>query len=212
MSIDRSPRGDILIVDDNPTNLEILVKFLSRQGFEVLVAMDGEGAIEQISHSRPDLILLDVMMPGIDGFETCRRLKLNKETADIPVIFMTALTETEDKVKGFSVGAVDYVTKPIHHEEVLARIATHLTIRSLQRRLEEANKTLEQRVDERTGELRTAMMEVERLRARLQAENTYLQEEIKIHHNFEEIISRGRALRKVLRQVEQVAPTEGDGY
>ena len=130
----------ILIVDDTPTNLEILVDFFAGQGFEVFVAMDGESALEQISHARPDLILLDVMMPGIDGFETCRRLKANSEMADIPVIFMTALTETVDKVRGFTVGAVDYVTKPIQHEEVLARVTTHLKLRRLQQHLEEKER------------------------------------------------------------------------
>ena len=132
--------GAILIVDDTPTNLEILVDFFAGQGFEVFVAMDGESALEQISHARPDLILLDVMMPGIDGFETCRRLKANSEMADIPVIFMTALTETVDKVRGFTVGAVDYVTKPIQHEEVLARVTTHLKLRRLQQHLEEKER------------------------------------------------------------------------
>ena len=135
MSEEQNKPGAVLIVDDTPTNLEILVDFFSEQGFDVFVAMDGESAIEQLAHACPDLILLDVMMPGIDGFETCRRLKANEETADIPVIFMTALTDTMDKVKGFSVGAVDYVTKPIQHEEVLARVTTHIKLRRLQQYL-----------------------------------------------------------------------------
>ena len=143
MSIDHERPGAILIVDDTPTNLEILVDFFATQKFEVFVAMDGQSAIEQIPHARPDLILLDVMMPGIDGFETCRQLKANKETADIPVIFMTALSDTVDKVTGFSVGAVDYVTKPIQHEEVLARVTTHLKLRRLQQHLEEKEKETE---------------------------------------------------------------------
>jgi len=137
---ERIKPGAILIVDDTPTNLEILVDFFSEQGFDVFVAMDGESAIEQIDHARPDLILLDVMMPGIDGFETCRRLKEKNETADIPIIFMTALTETVDKVKGFTAGAVDYVTKPIQHEEVLARVTTHIKLRRLQQHLEEKER------------------------------------------------------------------------
>lgn len=198
----------ILIVDDTPTNLEILVKVFDEEGFEVRVATDGEGALNQISHAHPDLILLDVMMPGIDGFETCRRLKANQDTKDIPVIFMTALADTIDKVKGFEVGAVDYVTKPIQHKEVLARVTTHLTLRTLQRSLQHANETLERRVEERTTELQQALHEVEKLKARLQAENTYLREEIHIQHNFEDIITRGNVLKKVLKQVEQVAPTD----
>ena len=140
MKEEQNKPGSLLIVDDTPTNLEILVDFFSEQGFDVFVAMDGESAIEQIAHARPELILLDVMMPGIDGFETCRRLKANEETADIPIIFMTALTDTVDKVRGFSAGAVDYVTKPIQHEEVLARVTTHLKLRRLQQHLEEKER------------------------------------------------------------------------
>ena len=139
----------LLIVDDTPTNLEILVDYFADSGFEVYIAGTGEQALTQMNEVRPDLILLDVMMPGIDGFETCRRLKANLETKEIPVIFMTALSETVDIVKGLTVGAVDYVTKPIKQEEVLARVNTHLTIRQLQQRLEENNKSLEQEIVER---------------------------------------------------------------
>ena len=145
MSTDTAKKGAILIVDDTPTNLEVLVDYFADNHFNLFVATDGESALEQVNHARPDIILLDVKMPGIDGFETCRRLKSNKETEDIPVIFMTALTDTVDKVKGFTLGAVDYVTKPIQHEEVLARVTTHLTLRTLQRRLQGANETLEQK-------------------------------------------------------------------
>ncbi len=133
----------IYIVDDTPTNLQILADYLIERGYEVFVAVDGASAIEQITDSLPDLILLDVMMPGIDGFETCRRLKSMASTKDIPVIFMTALSETIDKVRGFAVGAVDYVTKPIQHEEVLVRITTHLSLRQLQQELEEKHSALQ---------------------------------------------------------------------
>lgn len=155
-------KGVILIVDDIPTNLEILLEVLSAQGFEVLVATDGESAIEQVEYARPDIVLLDVMMPGIDGFETCQRLKANEDTASIPVIFMTALNDTVDKVKGFEIGAVDYITKPLQHEEVVARVHTHLTIGKLQRELQKANDVLEQRVAERTRELAEEVAERER--------------------------------------------------
>ena len=208
MSGENPKKGSILLVDDTTANLEILVAFFTKQGFAVSVAVDGESALEQLKQDKPDLILLDVMMPGIDGFETCRRLKAEKETAEIPVIFMTALSETMDKVKGFSLGAVDYVTKPIQHEEVLARVNTHLTLRSLQRALEGTNEQLEQRVAERTSELRSALSEVEQLKSRLHDENVYLQEEIKLSHNFGEIISQSQAMRKILHQVEQVAKTD----
>ena len=157
--------GTILIVDDTPTNLAILVDYLAERGFDIAVAMDGLSAIEQISDTRPDLILLDVRMPGIDGFETCRRLKARKDTSHLPVIFMTALSDTEDKVKGFQAGAVDYVTKPIQQEEVLARVTTHLTLRRLQVSLEESNARLQQEIFEReraANALRAANDQLER--------------------------------------------------
>ncbi|MBI3546759.1 MAG: response regulator transcription factor [Gammaproteobacteria bacterium] len=118
--------GTILIVDDTPANLAFLSDALDQVGYKVLVAMDGYSAINQLKLIMPDLILLDVLMPGIDGFETCRRLKNNDDTRTIPIIFMTALDGTADIVKGFDVGAIDYVTKPICNEEVLARVATRL--------------------------------------------------------------------------------------
>jgi signal transduction histidine kinase len=127
----------ILIVDDTPANLGVLVETLGVAGYQLMVAEDGEEALAQTAQTQPDLILMDVMMPGIDGFETCRRLKARPETRDIPVLFMTALTETTEKVKAFAAGAVDYIAKPIEHEEALARIHTHLAIRRLQRELHE---------------------------------------------------------------------------
>jgi adenylate cyclase len=142
-------KGVIVIVDDKPTNLGVLFDFLTDSGFKVLVAQDGESAIQKVEYAHPDLILLDVMMPGIDGFETCRRLKENESTQDIPVIFMTALSDTAAKVKGFSLGAVDYVTKPVQQEEVKARVTTHLTIRNLQKRLQAQNLHLQQEIRER---------------------------------------------------------------
>lgn len=127
----------ILIVDDTPANLSVLVDTLSEAGYQLMVAEDGEDALAQTTHTKPDLILLDVMMPGLDGFETCGRLKTAAATRDIPVIFMTALNETAEKVRAFNAGAVDYITKPIQHEEALARISTHLTIRRLRGKLEQ---------------------------------------------------------------------------
>jgi len=127
----------ILIVDDTPANLGVLVETLGGAGYRLMVAEDGEEALAQTVQTQPDLILLDVMMPGIDGFETCRRLKARPKTRDIPVLFMTALHETADKVKAFAAGGVDYITKPIEHEEALARVRTHLTLRRLRRELED---------------------------------------------------------------------------
>ncbi|MGL5063178.1 MAG: hybrid sensor histidine kinase/response regulator [Microcoleus sp.] len=142
-------QGVILIVDDNPNNLSFLFEFLSELGFKVLVARTGESAIKKVEYSPPDLILLDVIMPEVDGFETCRRLKANSAAKEIPVIFMTALNSTEDKVKAFSVGAVDYVTKPIQNEEVLARVKAHLSINRLTRKLQEQNIQLQQEIADR---------------------------------------------------------------
>lgn len=149
MNAENTDTGIILLVDDNPTNLGVLFESLSDSGFKLLVAQDGESAIEQVSFALPDIILLDVMMPGIDGFETCRRLKANKKTQGIPVIFMTALAETVDKVKGFSVGAVDYITKPFQPEEVLARVRCHLAVQNLQKQLHEKNRQLQQEISDR---------------------------------------------------------------
>ena len=134
----------ILIVDDTPANLGVLVETLGGAGYQLMVAEDGEEALAQTEQTQPDLILLDVMMPGIDGFETCRRLKARPATRDVPVLFMTALNETADKVKAFAAGGVDYITKPIEHEEAMARVRTHLTLRRLRAELQ-AQLTLKER-------------------------------------------------------------------
>jgi C4-dicarboxylate-specific signal transduction histidine kinase len=144
----------VLIVDDNPTNLGVLADYLETSGLEVLAAQDGEDGLEKAQLAQPDLILLDVLLPGIDGFETCRRLKADETTKDIPVIFMTVLTGTEHKLKGFQVGGADYVTKPFQQEEVLARVTTHL-------RLRELAEQLEQKVEERTRELTATNLQLE---------------------------------------------------
>ena len=136
----------ILIVDDNVNNLDVLSETLTRAGFQISVAIDGESAIEQVQYHKPELILLDVMMPGIDGFETCQRLKADSATSDIPIIFMTALSETNKKVKGFSLGAVDYITKPFQQEEILARVRVQLQVSNLSRTMEEQNRILKQEI------------------------------------------------------------------
>ncbi|MEH2466631.1 hybrid sensor histidine kinase/response regulator [Nostoc sp.] len=138
-------RGVVLVVDDNPTNLQVLSSFLDQSSFEVWAARSGEKALQRLENDDlPDLILLDVMMPGIDGFETCKQLKSNPRVQDIPVIFMTALSETADKVKGLQLGAVDYITKPFQHEEVLVRIENHLKLRNLTKTLIAKNVELQQ--------------------------------------------------------------------
>lgn len=150
----------ILIIDDTPINLAVMVGHLEAQGYRVLVAQDGEEGLQRADLMHPDVILLDVMMPGPSGFEVCRRLKSRSSTREIPVIFMTSLTETRDKVAGFAAGAVDYVTKPLQADEVMARIDTHLKLRAAQTQLEAQNnmlamyrEDLEEQIADRTAAL-----------------------------------------------------------
>jgi DNA-binding response OmpR family regulator/DNA-binding CsgD family transcriptional regulator len=135
-----------MIVDDVPANLGVLLDFLDTAGYQVLVAESGESALLQLTYARPDIILLDVSMPGIDGYETCRRIKAEPSWRETPVFFLTALTDPIDKVHGFEVGAVDFISKPLHPEEVLARVRAHLQIRTLQQALEEKNELLQKAI------------------------------------------------------------------
>lgn len=139
MDSDLIQGSSILVVDDNPANLGVLYQFLSRAGYRVLASQDGEAALETAAKERPDLILMDVMLPGEDGFSVCRRLQADPKTEQIPVIFVTALTQVEDKLAGFDAGGVDYITKPFQREEVLARIGAHLTINKQAEELAFAN-------------------------------------------------------------------------
>jgi len=125
-------QGVVLIVDDVPDNLALLSSALEQAGYMVLVALDGRSALERMQRLKPEIVLLDAMMPGLDGFETCRLMKAEASFEDVPVVFMTALTESEHVLEGFAAGGVDYVTKPIHPEQVVARVGAHLkTARSL---------------------------------------------------------------------------------
>ncbi len=147
-------KATILLVDDDPSNLNLLVDQLFEQEFGLMVAKSGESALERVKVYSPDMILLDVRMPrGIDGFETCRRLKADPDTRDIPVIFLSALTDVDDREHGLRVGGVDYITKPLEISEVLLRIRTHLTLRHLQLALAENNANLEAQVAARTAQL-----------------------------------------------------------
>lgn len=150
----------ILVVDDVPANLDVLCQSLEDAGYNVLVASDGTTALEVAGFAEPDLILLDVMMPGIDGYETCRRLKFADKTEDIPVIFLTARDETEGIIEGFESGGADYVTKPFKKEEILVRIRTHLERARLAQNLAELNAELEQKVEERTREVQLQLKEL----------------------------------------------------
>jgi len=121
----------ILVVDDNTANIDVMLAFLEAEGYDLSIATNGETAIKIARHSCPDIILLDAMMPGKDSFETCRELKADEKTRDIPVIFVTAKKEVEDIVSGFQCGGVDYISKPFGQEEVLSRVGTHLSLRRL---------------------------------------------------------------------------------
>ena len=144
MKTEQQQSAIILVVDDNPMNLQVLIEHLKASGYRTLVARSGEGALRQMKFAVPDLILLDVMMPpGIDGFETCRRLKADSATKDVPVIFLTALSDSVDKVKGIQVGGVDYVTKPFDGMELLARVRTHLELCRYRKALKFSNDKLQ---------------------------------------------------------------------
>jgi sigma-B regulation protein RsbU (phosphoserine phosphatase) len=135
-------RGDILIVDDNPANLRLLSQMLSERGYSIRAVRSGERALASINATLPELILLDIRMGEVNGYQVCKELKANPKTADTPVIFISALQELSDKVKGFNVGGVDYITKPFQFEEVLARVETHLTLRRIQKELLDTNRRL----------------------------------------------------------------------
>ena len=144
--IDR--QDTIMVVDDTPANLNLLQKMLQTKGYRVLAFPDGKMALAAVARHAPDLILLDINMPEMDGFEVCERLKADAVLKEIPVIFISALTETEDKVKAFALGGVDYVTKPFQFEEVNSRVETHLRLRRQQLELEEEHRRLQQALDE----------------------------------------------------------------
>lgn len=134
---------DILIVDDTPDNLRLLSQILTERGYRVRAVTSGLRALASVEVSLPDMILLDIRMPEVDGYEVCERLKTDARTKDIPIIFISALNEIQDKVKAFTVGGVDYITKPFQFEEVLARVETHLALRKLQKQLQVANEKME---------------------------------------------------------------------
>ncbi len=154
---------EILIVEDNPTNLRFLSTALSIKGIKVRECKRGKAALESIEKKLPDLILLDINMPEMDGFEVCRQIKSNEKSNDIPVIFLTAQISQDDVLKGFEIGAVDYITKPFRFPELFARVKTHLELRQKKQELEKANSSLEEKVELRTKQLQKANNRLARL-------------------------------------------------
>ena len=174
----------VLIVDDKPFNLDLLDQEFEVLDYQIDMATSGEEALRIAKEQPPDLILLDIMMPGMDGIETCRRLKECEATKDLPVIFMTALSDVEDKIDAFKAGGVDYVTKPFQVEEVLARVRAHIELVQTQKQLAERNKELEAEVEKH----RSAQQTIEVLR-----------EEIETELKFEEVIGSSAALTAALK-------------
>ena len=168
MTRTQPPAAEILVVEDTPASLDLLAELLGQAGYKVRPAQDGRMALRSARAQPPDLILLDVRMPGMDGHEVCRRLKTEPATRDIPVIFLSALGDTGDKVLGFELGAVDYIAKPYQPEEVLMRVRTHVELRRLQSRLEE-------RVAERTAQLKASEASLRESETRLQELAGFLQ-------------------------------------
>jgi cyclic di-GMP phosphodiesterase len=152
-------RNTVLLVDDIPANIKILVGAL-RDSYRLVVATSGIDALKAAMEKKPDLILLDVMMPGMDGYEVCKRLKSQPETADIPIVFVTAMDEEKDETRGFLLGAVDYIVKPVNPVIVKARVQTHIALRTAQRELQRHRDELEEIVLERTCELRDTQIEI----------------------------------------------------
>lgn len=216
-----SNKDTILIVDDTPANLGVISNYLKESGFKTPVASNGELAIQRAKHVRPDLILLDILMPGMDGYETCQKLKEDPETSNIPIIFMTSLNDTEHKVKGFQSGAVDYISKPVEQDELLARVKTHLRIQNLQRQLQSRNDELVLTIDN-LNQTREQLIESEKMAAlgRLVASvaheiNTplgvaitgasYVQEKIKeLYRNFLEKQLTQSVFKNIVEQVDEM--------
>lgn len=180
---------DILVVDDTPANLRLLTDLLAQHGYRVRPASDGALALKSVAARMPDLILLDVSMPEMDGYEVCRRLKADEQTRRIPVIFISAFGDTQQKVAGFAAGGVDYITKPFEAEEVLARVRTHLQLR-------------------RVEELQRACDEIAALKSQLELQNSYLTEAVVEAKAFGDLVGQSAALRHIVSQIDVVAPTE----
>jgi DNA-binding NtrC family response regulator len=187
------PESSILLVDDTPANLHLLCELLEARGYNVSIALSGQAALEIAREAAPDLILLDVMMPGMDGYEVCRRLKAEGRTRSIPVIFVTARDLIEGVVEGFAVGGVDYIAKPFQEREVLARVQTHLRLNYLGRQLERQNQVLQEKVEE----LERAMAQRQALRGQL----SLLSERETRRWGLEGFVGKSPTLRRIFDEI-----------
>src|SRR5262245_38182870 len=199
--------ASVLLVDDNPDNLSLLAGILRERGYQTRMATSGRWALESVRVARPDVIMLDVSMPEMDGYEVCRRLKSDPATKDIPVIFISALDAAVDKVKAFQQGGIDYLTKPFQAEEVVARTENHLKTQALQKELELRNAELKKRNDDLVA-AHQAITQHRQTEESLQQENVQLWEALKSESSGTEILGNSPALRKVLEKVNQVAGTD----
>jgi signal transduction histidine kinase/DNA-binding response OmpR family regulator len=202
-------KGHVLIVDDTLPNLRLLSIMLTNHGYQVSEAMDGLSALQSVQIDPPDMILLDIRMPGMDGYEVCQRLKADESTRQIPVIFVSALDDQTEKVQGFAVGGVDYITKPFQVREVLARLETHLTLRRLQRQLQAQNTQLQQEIADRKRAERALQAAKEALEARVQERTAELAAaNLSLHNELQERkrgeAERERLLVQVRKQAQQV--------
>ena len=170
----------ILIVDDNPKNIQLLAKILNDNNYDVEAAMSGDESLVWVQEEKFDLVLLDIMMPEMDGFEVCEKIKLEEKNKDLPVIFLTAKTDMESITKAFTIGGYDYLIKPFNTEELLARVKTHVSLRKSKENLKQLNQLLEERVAERTLNLRTSNMELSSAKAELETLDTAKTEFLKI--------------------------------
>ncbi len=207
------PKGDILIVDDMAANLRLLSRMLTDQGYKVRAVTSGSRALTATQAVCPDLVLLDIRMPDMDGYAVCASLKADAQTRDIPIIFISALNEADDKVQAFQVGGVDYITKPFQFAEVLARVETHLTLRRTQQQLRLANQTLEERLDELDQANLILQQEIKHRRQAEALERQRTQELEALHTTLAEISSEldlTRLLRAILeRAVALIGATDG---
>jgi formate hydrogenlyase transcriptional activator len=230
----KNTKARILCVDDSPLNLSLLEAMLSPRGYQVLTAASGPQALEMFGTQEIDICLLDVSMPGMDGFEVCRRIKSEEPTRHIPVVMITSYSDQDNRIRGIKAGAEDFISKPFDCAEVLARIKMLLEVKQLndqrlelEAALQKAHDGLERTVAERTGELtranlrltceieertkaeeslQVAYAEIKGLQDRIQAENVYLRQEVGRQYNFGEIIGKSDALAQVFLKVAQVAP------